>query len=686
MDASLEPQSNHELTVELFEKGQFFSKLTFKKSEIIIGRQPENDIQIPDKAVSRQHAKIIIENNEIKLVDLGSANGTFVDNQKITVQKVNSSSMIRIGQQILRLTLQTTVQKNGRQVAQVIEEHEEERELTLSVIVKNIEQSVEENKHSSHPEEISLIDSDFVEQMTRSYIVQGSRQYTGFKLESLVLWNDRIYSMNEFNQKEKIDVGPVKQNAIHIPSLNQQWTLINYDFAEARFVVPQAYPIYVLRGKNFLSQEHLQKEKRIKTDVKSLEVIASAYDVVRIDIDEMTRLYVRYIPTSSDLERKKLMSPDEFVKKAFKFSFVFHLILAVIIMLIPAEKLKEKPIKKSVEHTARIIMDEKPKEVPPPVIPPPEPPKPIVEEKKPEPPKEKPPEPPKVKPPVVVKQKPKPKKLPPPPVVVQKVKQQPAPVRQEPAAPAVKQPIPVQVEKPSPAPVVATPAPVPQPPAPPPPPKKVDVNQLGALAALGNMKLDTNSKNSLPADIKINPASDKQATSGTVAALNTSALTKDIKADAQSTSSGNHSGPILTKGKGSNKTGYGQEGIGSETGRRGVKGAVLGKPALKFESASKLEGLSREQVMKTMQGAMSKIQNCYERALLSDDALAGRIEFEWEIAASGNVSGVEIKKNSVAGGEQLGECVVQVIRKIQFPKATNGETTRPSIGFPFGRL
>jgi pSer/pThr/pTyr-binding forkhead associated (FHA) protein len=113
MDASLEPQSNHELTVELFEKGQFFSKLTFKKSEIIIGRQPENDIQIPDKAVSRQHAKIIIENNEIKLIDLGSANGTFVDNQKITVQKVNNSSMIRIGQQILRLTLQTTVQKNG---------------------------------------------------------------------------------------------------------------------------------------------------------------------------------------------------------------------------------------------------------------------------------------------------------------------------------------------------------------------------------------------------------------------------------------------------------------------------------------------------------------------------------------------------------------------------------------------
>lgn len=276
-------------------------------------------------------------------------------------------------------------------------------------------------------------------------------------------------------------------------------------------------------------------------------------------------------------------------------------------------------------------MEEKPKEIPAPVIPPPEPPKPIEEVKLPDPPKEKLPEPPKVKP-KIVKQKP-PKKIAP--VVKQVKRPEPPPRREEPAPPAPREQAPPSVKIERPAPVAF--APVPQPPAPPPPPKKVDVNQLGALAALGNMKMDTNSKNSMPAEIKINNNADKNSTSTTVAAINTSALANEIKAGAMTSGSSNHSGPIMTKGKGSNKsTGFGQESLGSGTGQRGVKGGVIGKPALKFEASSKPEGLSREQVMKTMQGAMSKIQNCYERALLADEGLAGRIEFEWEISSGGS--------------------------------------------------
>ena len=201
------------------------------------------------------------------------------------------------------------------------------------------------------------------------------------------------------------------------------------------------------------------------------------------------------------------------------------------------------------------------------------------------------------------------------------------------------------------------------------------------------MKLDSKSKNSLPADIKITNQNAQNNNSQSAAPINTAALTKDIKSNNPGGETVNQSGPIRTKGNGSNKsTTFGQESLGSDTGKRGVKGAVLGKPALKFESSSKVEGLSREQVMKAMQATMPKIQSCYERSLLSDANLSGRIEFEWEISASGSVNMADIKKNSVAGGEQLGECALDVIRKIKFPSATNGETTRPSIGFPFGRL
>ena len=55
MTEVLSSLTDYELTVELFEKGQFFSKLTFTKKEIIIGRQPENDILFPAKA---DHEKV----------------------------------------------------------------------------------------------------------------------------------------------------------------------------------------------------------------------------------------------------------------------------------------------------------------------------------------------------------------------------------------------------------------------------------------------------------------------------------------------------------------------------------------------------------------------------------------------------------------------------------------------------
>lgn len=49
-----------------------------------IGRRPGNDIVIPDPYVSGQHATIEIVGNEVRITDLGSTNGTFINTTKIT--------------------------------------------------------------------------------------------------------------------------------------------------------------------------------------------------------------------------------------------------------------------------------------------------------------------------------------------------------------------------------------------------------------------------------------------------------------------------------------------------------------------------------------------------------------------------------------------------------------------------
>lgn len=53
------------------------------KGQILIGRDAACDIVIPDRQVSRQHARICNTGKGIILEDLGSKNGTFVNNKPI---------------------------------------------------------------------------------------------------------------------------------------------------------------------------------------------------------------------------------------------------------------------------------------------------------------------------------------------------------------------------------------------------------------------------------------------------------------------------------------------------------------------------------------------------------------------------------------------------------------------------
>ena len=114
-----------------------------------------------------------------------------------------------------------------------------------------------------------------------------------------------------------------------------------------------------------------------------------------------------------------------------------------------------------------------------------------------------------------------------------------------------------------------------------------------------------------------------------------------------------------------------------------MAGAVIGSPRLM--QVDRTEGLSQKQVMTVVKKYVGKIQSCYERALLSAPGISGRVEYEWYILPSGKVRWAKVKKSAASQADVLNNCVVQVFRKMRFPKAKNGETTQASIGFPFGR-
>ncbi len=79
-------------------------KFPVDKPTIGIGRHPDNDIHVADKVVSTKHAVIEVPEDpdqkgpiEYFIRDLDSTNGTFVNGEKITRQKLNNDDVIRVG-------------------------------------------------------------------------------------------------------------------------------------------------------------------------------------------------------------------------------------------------------------------------------------------------------------------------------------------------------------------------------------------------------------------------------------------------------------------------------------------------------------------------------------------------------------------------------------------------------------
>lgn len=72
--------------------------LIIRSGEAVIGRQEGCKIRIPSHSVSRRHAKLLVLNDLLTIEDLGSSNGTYVNDMRITEQTyVKPGDVIRVG-------------------------------------------------------------------------------------------------------------------------------------------------------------------------------------------------------------------------------------------------------------------------------------------------------------------------------------------------------------------------------------------------------------------------------------------------------------------------------------------------------------------------------------------------------------------------------------------------------------
>lgn len=82
--------------------GVVSNKFDIKQSALKFGRTTDNEVQIDDLAVSNEHAQVTCETNDkgeavYFIEDLGSTNGSFVNEIKIEKQQLHHKDSLRIG-------------------------------------------------------------------------------------------------------------------------------------------------------------------------------------------------------------------------------------------------------------------------------------------------------------------------------------------------------------------------------------------------------------------------------------------------------------------------------------------------------------------------------------------------------------------------------------------------------------
>lgn len=73
-----------------------------EKPYVLIGRG-KVDLIIPDKEISRKHVAVEVRNDKIFLRDLGSTNGTIINNEKVSITEITDQVEFKIGQTTLML-------------------------------------------------------------------------------------------------------------------------------------------------------------------------------------------------------------------------------------------------------------------------------------------------------------------------------------------------------------------------------------------------------------------------------------------------------------------------------------------------------------------------------------------------------------------------------------------------------
>ncbi len=108
-------------------KGETIQEVDFDQDEITIGRNADNSVQIDNVTVSGKHARILRQKNQYLeekytylVEDLGSTNGTFVNEKKVERRVLREKNQITVGKHTIVVSFRKFgLQDRGQSISEI---------------------------------------------------------------------------------------------------------------------------------------------------------------------------------------------------------------------------------------------------------------------------------------------------------------------------------------------------------------------------------------------------------------------------------------------------------------------------------------------------------------------------------------------------------------------------------------
>lgn len=156
----------------LFIAGPLIGKMyLLDQSETIIGRADDVDISIADARISRHHVRLLIEEGQVIIEDMGSTNGTFVNGERISRCPLRNNDRIHLTSDTLfKFALGDEAERMyAEEMHQMANYDAITGVLNKHALLKRLKEEFSYAKRAKLPLSVLMIDIDFFKKVNDEY-------------------------------------------------------------------------------------------------------------------------------------------------------------------------------------------------------------------------------------------------------------------------------------------------------------------------------------------------------------------------------------------------------------------------------------------------------------------------------------------------------------------------------------